>query len=63
MIADDFTPFSYSTWDKYCRDDRQKTHQLYMGLYNAIKKEEEEFKGKIKSYEDELRGRDINVIS
>lgn len=32
-----------------------------MGLYNAIKKEEEEFKGKVKSYEDELRGRDIKV--
>ena len=59
MISDNFRPYTQETWDTYSK--QKKTFAIYMGLYEGMKKQEEEFKEKLKNYENLLKSNELRI--
>ena len=59
VISNNFRPYTQETWDKYSKE--KKTFAIYMGLYEGMRGQEEEFKEKLKNYEDLLKAKDIRI--
>ena len=59
VISNNFRPYTQETWDKYSKE--KKTFAIYMGLYEGMRGQEEEFKAVVRDYEEDIRAKDMEL--